>query len=516
MWGRAGRGAFAMRACVNLGDLFDIEEVGARIALIDCRDWDAPESYTYGRIDALADACARGLLRRGLQRGSRVAILSANRAEFLIAYFGVMRAGLVAVPVNFRFPADTIAYILRDAAVELVLHDATAAPALPAHLAAVSFDHAGPGGFEALLDPGSFATVAPQPGEPAMVLYTSGSSGRPKGVPLSHDGQLWTVAHRVAAGSFASERLLIAAPLFHMNGLGTAKFALAAGASLVLQPRFEARRYIEAMDRFACTWLTGVPTMYALMLKERETLARCDLTRVRYVRMGSAPATQHLIDAVKGTFPRASISLVYGTTESGPIAFGPHPQGRPKSSDLALGWPARDVEVRFATPEMEAEGEGVLQIRTPAMMPGYLNLAEKTREVLSADGWYTTGDVFTRSADGCYTFAGRTDDMINCGGENIFPAEVEGLLVRHPGIADASVVGIADAIKGEKPVAFVVLKPGAELSEDDVRRYALANAPAFQHPRRVKFLPELPLAGTNKVDRKALRLMAEREWPAGE
>ena len=120
------------------------------------------------------------------------------------------------------------------------------------------------------------------------------------------------------------------------------------------------------------------------------------------------------------------------------------------------------------------------------------------------------------SPEGYYTFAGRADDMINCGGENIFPAEVESLLARHPGIAEASVVGMADDIKGEKPVAFVVLKPGARLSEDEVKRYALANAPAFQHPRRVKFMAELPLAGTNKVDRNALRRLAEREWPTSE
>jgi acyl-CoA synthetase (AMP-forming)/AMP-acid ligase II len=426
-----------------------------------------------------------------------------------------MRAGLVAVPANYRFPPDTIGYIMRDAGVDLVLYDAECRASLPAGVPAIGFDDPGPDGFQALLDPGPFETVRPEPGEPAMVLYTSGSSGRPKGVPLSHDGQLWTVEQRIRAGAFANERLLIAAPLFHMNGLGTAKFALAAGASLVLLPRFEARRYIEAMGRFHCTWLTGVPTMFALVMRERETLARFDLSAVKYVRMGSAPATQQLIDATKACFPRASISLVYGTTESGPVAFGPRPQGLPKP-DLALGWPAKGVDVRFATAAMEAAGEGVLLIRTPAMMRGYLNLAEKTREVLTPDGWYTTGDLFKRSPEGYYTFAGRADDMINCGGENIFPAEVESLLVRHPGVAEASVVGMADDIKGEKPVAFVVLKPGARVGEDEIKRYALANAPAFQHPRRVKFMAELPLAGTNKVDRNALRRLAEREWPTSE
>src|SRR5262249_5562993 len=147
----------------------------------------------------------------------------------------------------------------------------------------------------------------------------------------------------------------------------------------------------------------------------------------------------------RSAFPNAAISLVYGTTESGPVAFGPDQQGRAKP-DTALGWPAPGVEVRFASAAMARAGEGVLQIRTPALMLGYLNLARQTRGVLTEEGWYTTGDVFRRAADGCYSFVGRADDMINCGGENIFPAEVERILLSHPAVADASVVGIADDV----------------------------------------------------------------------
>jgi long-chain acyl-CoA synthetase len=282
------RKGLAMRAMFNLGDLFDPATTSDRVALIDCRNWDKPESYTYARLEALANACARGLLKRGCKRGSAVCILSPNRAAFLIAYLGAMRAGLVAVPVNFRFPPDTIKYIMRDANIELAFYDDECRTALPVGIPSIGFDDGGPGGFQALLDldAGPFQSVRPRPGEAAMVLYTSGSSGRPKGVPLSHDGQLWAVRRRTSAGSFAGERLLIAAPLFHMNGLGTAKFALAAGASLVLLPRFEAGQYLTTVHRFRCTWLTGVPTMFALLVRDRETLTRCELACVKYVRMG--------------------------------------------------------------------------------------------------------------------------------------------------------------------------------------------------------------------------------------
>jgi len=304
---------------------------------------------------------------------------------------------------------------------------------------------------------------------------------------------------------------LIAAPLFHMNGLGTAKFAIAAGATIVLLPRFEAGRYLEAAARFRCTWLTGVPAMYAMVTRERALLDRLDLSAVRYVRLGSAPATQKLIDDVRAVFPAASVSIVYGTTEAGPVVFGPHPDGL-KKPDLALGWPVPGVMARFANPEMEAAGEGTLVLRTPAIMAGYLNLPEKTAKVMTPDGGYITGDVFRRSPEGHFTFVGRDDDMISCGGENIFPAEVETLLERHPSIAQASVVGITDEIKGEKPVAFVVLKAGTKVSEHEIKTYTLSHGPAYRHPRRVMVMAELPLAGTAKVDRKALKALAEKEW----
>jgi acyl-CoA synthetase (AMP-forming)/AMP-acid ligase II len=187
--------------------------------------------------------------------------------------------------------------------------------------------------------------------------------------------------------------------------------------------------------------------------------------------------------------------------------FGPHPDGR-HQPDLALGWPRPQVEVRLVGPDGRDVDLGLLWIRTPANMTGYLNLPDKTREVLTSDGWYISGDIARRDDTGAYYFVGRADDMFVCGGENIYPGDVEGLLERHPDILQACVVPIPDEIKHEKPFAFVVARPGRQLSEDDVKRYALAHGPAFQHPRHVVFLPELPLASTGKVDRVALRRLA--------
>ncbi len=496
----------------NLGDLVDRNQNPDTLALVECLDLEHPRQFTHAQIDRLACAVASGLRRAGFVPRQRIGILSANRMEFLASYFGIMRAGLVAVPINHKFPRETIEFVLADAEIPLVLCDRERAALLPPTVRRVVFE----ADWEDFLGAPEFETWRPGPGAIAMILYTSGSTGRPKGVPLDHAGHLWTVRSRIAAGPFRGHRLLVAAPLFHMNGLGTSKFVFAAHVSMVLLPQFDARRYIEAIGRFQITWLTSVPTMLAMVVRETEGLARTDVSTVRTVRMGSAPVTQKLFDDIRRVFPGATILNAYGTTEAGPVMFGPHPDGRP-TPDLALGWPLPDVEVRLMDEGRESD-RGVLWIRTPANMTGYLNLPQKTKEVLTPDGWYISGDVFERDPEGAYRFVGRADDMFVCGGENIYPGEVEQMLVRHPDIVQACVVPVPDEIKGEKPFAFVVPRPGAQLDEEAVKRYALEHAPAYQHPRAVVFMAELPLAGTNKVDRKVLTEIARERWaelPAG-
>ena len=489
----------------NLGDLHDRAQDPDKIALIDAGIDGAPREYTYRELEALICACARGLVRRGLKRGDSVAIAARNGAQFLALYFAAMRAGFIAVPVNHKFPRDTIAFVLSDCDAKVVFCDAERQGLLPDSVPRVHFEDKA--AWEAFVDPGPFETITPEPNEPAMVLYTSGSTGRPKGVLLSHAGHLWAVRARLKGGPYSGERLIVAAPLFHMNGLGTAKFAYAAHASLVLMPQFDARRYLQAIARHRVTWLTSVPTMLAMILNEREELHRTDLSSVKFVRMGSAPASDKLIVKLREAFPGAKISNVYGTSEAGPVMFGPHPDGRAKP-DLALGWPLPEVEVRIVGADGQDAQAGVLWIRTPANMIRYLNLPDKTQEALTPDGWYKSGDLFRRDEAGAFYCEGRADDMFICGGENIFPGEVEQMLERHPEILQACVVPVADEVKGQKPVAFLVRRAGSQLTEQQVREYALAHAPAYQHPRRVFFLGQLPLAGTNKVDRKLLQAQA--------
>jgi len=489
----------------NLGDLVRRDQDMSKVAIIDLGGEESPCEYTYVELDAMAMGVARALSKRGFNRGDRIAILSANRTEYIAAYFGIMRAGFVAVPVNYRFPRKTIHTILEDCGAKLVFCDDASRKDVPLGLPHVLFGSEETDGFDEFVDPGLFESVKPGPGEPAMFLYTSGSTGRPKGVVLSHQSHLWVVQMRLQPG-LDRHRYLIAAPLYHMNALALAKLAVNAHATIVLLPKFEARAYIEAIGRYHPTWLTAVPPMIAMMLRERDLMASTDLSSVEFIRMGSAPVSASLMEATHRAFPKAKVTNAYGTTEAGMIVFGPHPKGL-SQPEASVGYPHSAIEMRLADGDNLNAQQGVLQMKAPAVMNGYHNRPDVPPPI-TKDGFYVTGDVFRRDENGFHYFVGRADDMFVSGGENIYPADVERMLERHPDVGQAVVVPVDDDIKGTKPVAFVIPKAGRHPTQDAIKKFALENAPAYQHPRFVWFVDDLPLASTNKVDRGALRKMA--------
>jgi long-chain acyl-CoA synthetase len=502
-----------MRELNNLGDLIDRSLDLDRLAVIDLRDPQAPREYTHRDIDELAGGVAHWLVARGLARGARVAILALNRTEYIATYFGIMRAGFVAVPVNTKLAADAIAYVLQDASVELAFVDAARCAVVPAGMPRVDFDDAGPEGFAARIRPAPFETVVPAEGEVAQILYTSGSTGRPKGVPLSHAGQLWALCAKPLAPGAENERQIVAQPLFHMNGLMTTKGVFRAGASMVVMPGFDTRAYTEALSRHRVTTVTAVPTMFARVIKELEGRDDLDLSHLKRIALASAPITATMLERIGRAIPSAQLGVGYGTTEAGPSPFTAHPDGRP-APPLALGVAFPGSELKLV--DGPDENEGVLMMRNPSVMTGYLNLPEKSAQVLR-DGWYYSGDVMRRDADGFYYFIGRADDMFVCSGENIYPGEVEKLLERHPGIQQAVVVPLPDEERSHVPVAFVIRRAGAEPSVEEIKRFAIENGPAYQHPRRIRFLADMPWAGTNKIDRNALvtrarELEAANDW----
>ena len=360
--------------------------------------------------------------------------------------------------------------------------------------------------YAQFVDPGSFTAFEPAPESIAVQPYTSGSTGRPKGVLLTHYGQNWS--RRVLAWSRRTtpdDVILVAAPLYHKNALNAIKQGLTAGAMLVLMPQFNAARYIEAIGRYRCTVISGVPTMTSMVLAQKELLAKTDVTSVRTVMMGSAPASRQIFDELNRYFPNAEALVVYGVTEGGPVPLGPHPQGKPRPQG-SIGIPYEGTHAKLIVGEQEA-AEGELVLKNPGVLLGYHNLPQETAKRLR-DGWYYTGDVCRRDAEGFYYFVGRTDDMFVCGGENIFPIEVVALLESHPAVQQAVVLPFDHALKGQVPYAFVVLRTGKAASEQELKDYTLANGPAFRHARRIFFLDRMPLAGTNKIDAQALRRLA--------
>jgi long-chain acyl-CoA synthetase len=492
----------------NLGDILQLPAYGERSAIVDLRDESRTPKLSAFELDALCDAVGRGLLRRGIRPGARIGILAENRLEFVASYFGIMRMGAVAVPVNHKLPRATIAHIFHDSAIELALSDAARRPFVPDTVPTIEFDSAGADGFDAFLDPGPLETFVPDEDALAEILYTSGSTGVPKGVPLTHSGQLWATVRYIEPISpeAAGDSTIVVAPLYHMNGLFNITVALANRMQVILLPRFDARRFLETVARYRCTFLSGIPTMYALMVRERDLIERLDLRSVSAMSIGSAPLTDALLAQVHQMFPNAQIENGYGTTEAGPAVFGPHPDGRPRPP-LSLGHPLADVGCSLV--DGTSPDEGILALRTSALTHGYLNLPQATASRMR-DGWYLTGDVMRRDADGFYYFVGRADDMFTCGGENVYPGEIEKMLERHAAVAQAIVVPAPDDIKGQIPIAFIVPRRGSAPTAAQIKEYALENGPAYAHPRFIEFLDSLPVSGTQKIDRTSLTAEAAR------
>ena len=483
----------------NLGSLINPAGDPQKVGLIDLGGEISPREFTYGEIDRACNAVARGLQRAGIAPGRRVAILSANRAEYMFCHFGIMRAGMVSVPINFKFPASLIEFVIQDADVDLVFCDAARAKDVPPGIQTVIFNDPSDRGYAAFVEEGDLLPVRPKPHEPAMFLYTSGSTGKPKGVILSHESHIWVSMTRLGRIDLSHHRFLIAAPLYHMNALSLSNLATVAHATIVLLPQFVARTYLEALQTYRCTWLTAVPPMIAMMLQDKEQVRKTDFSSVQFLRMGSAPVSSSLAESIAQVLPHVAVTNAYGTTEGGPVVFGPHPNGL-KPPTLSVGYPHPAVELRLVN--------DVLEIRSPGLMLGYHKADERTPKLklpFTPDGYYITGDIFRVDENGFYYFIGRADDMFVSGGENIYPSEVERLLETHPLVAQPSVVAIDDEIKGQKPVAFVVPKPGAQITADALKQHCLQNAPAYQHPRSIWFVDDFPLASTNKIDKSALK-----------
>ena len=484
---------------------------------------------TYGELDDRARRFAGLLPTMGVKPGDTVALATGNDWRFVECLLGTLMAGAVALLVNVKLSRETLAYISRHSDTRLIVADAaigdritamaSASPGLKAILAI------GEGlGGEATDYDGALASATPleevsitDPDSLALLMYTSGSTGMPKGCMLSHSNTWWQA--RSSARCMLMDRSdvgLVMGPLYHANALWAILLPmLFVGGGFVVLSQFERRSVLETIERFRITYTSGTPSMYSLILADPE-IDRFDLSSIQLLQCGSAPVPEELMSRLRTRF-RCEVVETYGLTEAGANVLTPR-WGVKKLGSTGL--PVPDVEIKITVsehPERECgPGEvGELWSRSPANALGYLHEPQLTGERFWPGGWMRTGDLMRRDEQGYCFFCGRTDDMISVGGENVYPKEVETIVLSHPAVGDVAVVPAAHPIKGFAPVAFVVLKPGVKATENEIKQHFIAHGPAYAHPRRVFFTDVLPLSSTNKLDRGALKARAAELLPDG-
>ncbi|MBL8672480.1 MAG: acyl--CoA ligase [Alphaproteobacteria bacterium] len=485
-----------------------------RVALVDLSG-QQPRQVRYAELEDRLDRFAAVIAGLGLKPGDRMAMCIGNRFEFVEVMYGAMRAGIVPVPLNTRLGADTLAFTIADAGCVAAVVDRTSSPHIvkvvdDAGLAVrIAFDPvpAGWRDYDTLLmsAPSGFAPPAIADDHPSFQPYTSGSTGKPKGVVLTHAGQLWWIRALQRHWPFGiDERALAAVPLYHKNAMaGAIKPLLHVGASVVILPGFEPRRFLQALSEWKCTRASGVPAVFTLLLQQKDLIEGLDFTWLKRLTIGSAPTPKELLDAVERAF-KVPVGESYGLTEGGPVMIGPPTDGRPvPHGSCGVAWPEGEIKLVGAD-GAESASYGELWVRNPGVTPGYYKLPDVNAKRI-VDGWLKTGDLFSRDQDGFLYFRGRTDDMFNSGGENVYPLEVENVLLKHPAVAECSVVPVPHAIKGEVPVAMIVLAQGRTAGEDEIKQFCLANGPAYAHPRRVIPVDALPLNGAGKIDRRIVQ-----------
>lgn len=486
-------------------------------------------ALTYAELESRTQRAAAMLRGLGIARGDKVLLLMPNDYRFVESLFGAIRLGAVAVPLNIKLGDDRLAYIARHSdSRALIAHSELADKARAIMDAAPDVEHAlviggglrGGLDYDELLaeEDGGFATEHVADDDVAMMMYTSGSTGLPKGCLLSHASKWWTALSGVRSMMHtAADKALVVGPLYHANALwGSLMPMLYEGGSAAILPGFDAVPVIEAIDRYKPTFMSGTPSMYSLMLAEREALRANDVRSIEFLSCGSAPVPAELMSEMRRVFG-CEVVETYGLTEAGANVLTPR-WGVKKLGSCGL--PVKDVQIRVVDLEDESrdcapDEIGELWSKGPPNTLGYYKQPDVTAEKMTADGWVKSGDLVYADEQGYIYFQGRKDDMINCGGENVYPKEVETILLEHPSVADVSVVSARHQVKGEAPVAWVVLHKGEDADEGALKRFFFTKGPAYAHPRRVFFLDEIPVSGTNKIDRQWLTAEAARRIPDG-
>ncbi|MER7606796.1 long-chain fatty acid--CoA ligase [Nocardioides sp. NPDC127503] len=477
-------------------------------------------AFTYAEVDALSGRLAASLRTRGLEPGDKVAVQLPNLPQFLISYFGILKAGMTMVPLNPLLASPEVAYHLEDSDARMLvtfessvgagLAGARAAGGVPTYVVSVG-EGAAPEGarsFDELLagedDGDVYATSAD---DTAVLLYTSGTTGRPKGAELTHfqlymnctvSGELFQVS--------ADDVSLAVLPFFHVFGLSSVlNNVVRFGASLVLLPRFEAKVALDALERHQCTIFAGVPTMYVALLQEE--LGSRDLSALRACISGGASMPGEVIREFEEKVRGVVILEGYGLSETASTTtFNISAEQRKVHSVGKQIW---GVEVRVVDPEGNAlppgeDNVGEIVVRGHNVMKGYYKRPDDTAKAIRG-GWFHTGDLGYQDDAGYFFVVDRLKDLVIRGGYNVYPREVEEVLYEHADVVEAAVVGRPDDRLGEEVIAFVALKPGATVGPAELTAHCKERLAAYKYPRDVRVLEALPKGATGKILKRELR-----------
>jgi long-chain acyl-CoA synthetase len=488
-----------------------VEQFEERIFL---RDFGSQNYYTYRDLENVTDQLAGALQELGVQTGERVALLHPNHSDFILGYFAIIKAGAVAVPINPVYTAQEVFFILEDCGACCLLTTSDFKPVLQeikglsAHLKEIVIKNEGQSLMQALATrvkgPKPVAVRDRAPDDPAFIFYTSGTTGRPKGVVLTHRNLIFGGGNTAQNYGLQETDVTIAClPLVHIFANASPVFgSLNSGGSVIVTPRFQTEMVFEAIAQYKVTWFPGVPTMFGYLLQEFDAKPR-NVSSLRMGLSGGASLAAEHLTRFETTF-QATLLEVYGLTESTGLVTANPVYGVRKTGSIGIN--VSGVSVRLVDPNgMETPGGevGELIFQGPNATPGYWGQPEMTAASIK-DGWVYTGDLARRDEDGYYFIVGRKDELIISGGYNIYPREIEEVLYQHEDIIEAAVVGAQDQHLGEVPRAHIALRPGSSLNAEMVVDFCSAHLAAYKIPRQVEIMKELPKNPTGKILKKAL------------
>jgi fatty-acyl-CoA synthase len=484
--------------------------------------------YTFRQVQAMALRCAAGLYQNGLRQGDRLGLIMPNWAEFVVAFFAAARLGVVLVPLNVRYRANEVQYMLQNSEAKFVITCAEFGgfnfvellkdlrPKLPdlQHVVVVGQPQGSPGliSWENLLhegDPAQLPAITINPKEDLFtILYTSGTTGVPKGAMLTH-ANLVNNAMLLAEALLTTEqdRFLVAVPLFNIFGIGPSVIsAYGSGACLVLLDIFKAEEALRLVQTERITVHHGVPTMFILELNFPD-FPRFDLSSLRAGILAAAPAPVEIIRRIRQDMGCEIVSA-YGMTETSPCltitTFADDDMVRAETVGRAL--PGVEIKIVNDDGEEVPHGEmGELACRSSGVMKGYYKMPEATAAAIDNEGWFYTGDFATLDEQGQVRIVGRKKDMINRGGYKVYPREVEEFYYQHPKIQEVAVVGIPDPVLGERSVACIKLKPGQQADPQEMLDFLENKLADFKHPDLVRFVERFPMTSSGKIKKMQLR-----------